>query len=801
MATHPVHTNFAAPATPAAGADLAAQLREWDDEHLARLLGLRPDLATPPPSSITALAARAGSRASVTRALGEVKRPALVVAEALAVLGSRDDPVGLDALALALGLMPDGAARADGAAGPDDGSAIHDAVQQLRDRALVFSAHEGLWLVEAARDVLADQPLGLGPSLQALGLDAAEGWPTTPAAGHDVLADAPEGARRAVEALMWGPPVGSFERVPPAVRWLLQARVLHRLSATQVVLPREVGLALRGGRLVREVPLRAPLPEVPVRDDATVAAESAHAGEQILREIDVLVRAWSQEPAPVLRTGGLGVREVKRVAEMVDGDPSRAALVVELAGMLGLLGQHMSADGTVWAPTAAALDDEPPPMPQRWAALASTWLDSARTPWLVGTRTDKGALRAALATDLQRSWAPRLRRRVLGALAAWPVGSAPSAEEVQEHLAWHTPRSAPPVETVAAVLAEAEALGLTGAGALSSAGQTLAQATSDAANAAVHATVATAAGAHAPMVGDEGDPTLTTVTEAFAADLPPAVADLFIQGDLTGVVPGRPDPGLASVLEQVAVIESRGSALTVRFTADSLRGALDAGWSDEQILERLRTYSRTPLPQPLEYLVSDTARHHGHLRVGRARSFLRAEEEGALAALLGDSELDGLGLQLLAPTVAIAQVGPQELLDALHGAGYSALAETLDGQVVSMQPRQVRATHPMPAPPVSATAAQDSRTLDEAIAQMRAGEEQVAGNGHSTDPVYALELLRRAAQGGQDVELVIAGSAGAAQRHRVRPLSVAGGRVRVLDVGRQTELTVAAHRIVSVGTS
>src|SRR5690625_3183002 len=699
MATHPVHTNFAAPATPAAGADLAAQLREWDDEHLARLLGLRPDLATPPPSSITALAARAGSRASVTRALGEVNRPALLVAEALAVLGSPDAPVGLDALALALGLMPDVVAGTDGDAGPDgaaeldDGFAIDDAVQQLRVRALVFGAPGGWWLVEAARDVLADQPLGLGPSLQVLGVDAAEGWPTTAAAVQEVLADAPEGARRAVEALMWGPPVGSFERMPPAVEWLLHARVLHRLSATQVVLPREVGLAHRGDRLVREVPLRAPLAEVPVRDDATVAAESAHAGEQILREIDVLVRAWSQEPAPVLRTGGLGVREVKRVAEMIDGDPSRAALVVELAGMLGLLGQHMSADGTVWAPTAAALDDEPPPVPQRWAALASTWLDSARTPWLVGTRTDKGALRAALAADLQRSWAPRLRRRVLGALAAWPVGSAPSVEEVQEHLAWHTPRSAPPVETVAAVLAEAEALGLTGAGALSRAGRTLAQATSDAANAAMQATGGTAgapvpatagpAGAPAPATGDEGDTTLTAVTEAFAADLPPAVADLFIQGDLTGVVPGRPDPELASVLEEVATIESRGSALTVRFTADSIRGALDAGWSDEQILDRLRTYSRTPLPQPLEYLVGDTARHHGHLRVGRARSFLRAEEEGALAPLLGDPELDGLGLQLLATTVAIAQAGPQELLDALHGAGYSALAETLDGQVVS----------------------------------------------------------------------------------------------------------------------
>src|SRR5690625_3171005 len=90
----------AMPAGPP-GESLAAHLRQWEDARLTRLLRLRPDLATPPPSSITSLAARASSRASVTRALGEVDRPTLTVAEALTVLSTPQMPASLELLSAA----------------------------------------------------------------------------------------------------------------------------------------------------------------------------------------------------------------------------------------------------------------------------------------------------------------------------------------------------------------------------------------------------------------------------------------------------------------------------------------------------------------------------------------------------------------------------------------------------------------------------------------------------------------------------------------------------------------------------
>ena len=70
----------------------------------------------------------------------------------------------------------------------------------------------------------------------------------------------------------------------------------------------------------------------------------------------------------------------------------------------------------------------------------------------------------------------------------------------------------------------------------------------------------------------------------------------------------------------------------------------------------------------------------------------------------------------------------------------------------------------------------------------------------ATDPVHSLALLRQAQTSRTHLQLRLAGSDGAVQERRVRVLAVEPGRVRIADVVRQTELTVAVHRIVSVNS-
>ncbi|KGM08596.1 hypothetical protein N868_08035, partial [Cellulomonas carbonis T26] len=68
----------------------------------------------------------------------------------------------------------------------------------------------------------------------------------------------------------------------------------------------------------------------------------------------------------------------------------------------------------------------------------------------------------------------------------------------------------------------------------------------------------------------------------------------------------------------------------------------------------------------------------------------------------------------------------------------------------------------------------------------------------SPDPVLGLDLLREAASEGREVWLEMVDPHGTPVRRRVRPVRVDAGRVRLLDAERETEMTVAVHRIATV---
>ncbi|TGY85037.1 helicase-associated domain-containing protein, partial [Cellulomonas shaoxiangyii] len=488
--------------------------------------------------------------------------------------------------------------------------------------------------------------------------------PEAPADLRAALAQAPAAAGQVVDALLWGPPVGRAPAGGPAadaVDWLVRRGMLLRGDDRHVVMPRDVALRLRGGRTHRAPALAPTAADAPTRPAPLVAAESTGAAERTVRLVRQLVHVWEQAPPGVLRAGGLGSRDLRRTAQALDVDDAEAAWLVELAGAAGLVADD-GEETPAFVPTVESDVWDAEDVPQRWVRLARAWLLSVRTPWLVGERDERGTLRAALDPELARPWVPRLRRTVLDVLADVPPGTAPTPETVHAVLRWRTPRSVPPRAAVDAVLAEAGRLGVLGAGALSGAGRALL-----AEDAAL----------------DAGDPAAAPdPAAALAADLPAAVDEVLLQGDLTGVVPGRPSAELEDLLESAARVESRGGAITVRFTAETVRRALDAGASADELLARLDTAARGRVPQPLEYLVRDVARRHGRLRAGAAHAYVRSDDPTLLAGLAEDPRLAGLGLRTLAPTVLVADASTAELLEALRARGLAPVAEDARGAVV-----------------------------------------------------------------------------------------------------------------------
>ena len=151
---------------------------------------------------------------------------------------------------------------------------------------------------------------------------------------------------------------------------------------------------------------------------------AAAAALNALRCVEDLLSRWAAAPPPVLRSGGLGIRELRKAAACADVDLAAAALFTEVARAAGLLAASSWTDGE-WLPTRAFDSWLDSAHADRWAALVSAWLATTRLPGLVGSRDEGGRLLNALGAGLDRMDAPRVRARVLAELAtarAWNVG-------------------------------------------------------------------------------------------------------------------------------------------------------------------------------------------------------------------------------------------------------------------------------------------------------------------------------------------------------------------------------------------
>ena len=812
------------------------------DREVAALLVARPDLASPSSSSFLALATRAGTQGSVEQALAGLDAPTLAVAEAVVALSRLDESGEVEGIG-STEAAEDG--RAGGAVGTggepaDDGPVgdpadnpdnadlagliaarlpleteqVTEALDRLSRLALVIEGRP----VAALEAAFGPHPFGLGP-WAAEPLSAEQLPPTLEELSEDVASGAgepivPTASVEMLQALTWGPPAGTLRsggKVPGAAP-LIERRWLERSSdargRTRFILPRQVALALRGGRLTRETLTAPEASDLETVGGDVVASESAFHAEETVRLVGALLEEWGREGGTIRRTGGVSVRALTRTADALDLEPDAAARIIEITAGAGLLGLD---DGTTWVPSTLAAGWLADSLPQRWAPLALAWAGSARTAWLTGTRDDDGALRAVLGPDLEAGWAARLRARVLALLGDLPQGASATPAFVRAALTWESPRRTIPGGAISAVLAEAETLGITGGRALTEAGRILARraaASLDQPDAGRGGSVGSAEGTDGDTVAEapSDDETLAALEAALAADLPAAVDMILVQSDLTAIVPGRPAPELAALLERTSVVESRGGALTVRFTPESVRGALDIGYSAEEIIEAIGRYSPVPLPDSLTVLIQDAARHHGTVRVRAVAALLRVGDEATAAGLLAEPRLKDLGLDEVAPGILVATASAGQVLRELRTNGLAPVTEDASGHlVVGPATLQQARRAPEPSRPGSEHSVRrrrpGRRELATLVGRLRVGQEALQAAGETavaTDPVHALAILRQAQSSRSRLRLSLAGPDGAVQERQVRVMAVEPGRVRLRDVVRETELTVAVHRIVSV---
>ncbi len=742
------------------------ELRSLGEQGLAELLLRRPDVLVPrPPHDLSELAIRLSHPYSLTLALRGLNLPTLQVAEALAALGPDADREQLDAL---LGLHPPGSDAAVHVGVVDAGLAALAAqllIEVRVDCAILEGSEDTAALRGRVRLVpeaasLWSRPLGLGPrlatllsertagelqsALRALGrraptrrtqlideLVAVLGDPDTVG---DLVAAAPPEVSELLRSAAFGRPVRSAAALPgfwpqqarrdPA-RWAVDRMLLVPAGWYDTpVMPAEVALALRGPHwhapFTPEPPCFAwgPIAERLVERES--AAASAHA----VRTVAGVLQQIGDTPVSLLKSGGVGVRELRRVAKLVGCRPAEVRLALALGFWADLVGVEQGR----LAPTVdfdAWLVKDPA---SRFADLVEAWIDLPETTM----------------QESVTAWAPQsdaavgvIRVVALDTMSRHPAGAPASVEELARLVLWTVPmcrsaatsqffdprgeayddafddssvepfaprdhvgldhRSGPvedqvageresavrsPVcdmhseqalrevtDTLGAVLTEAAWLGLTGAGALSASGAAM-------------------------LAGED-------VAGAAEAGLGAVQETARLQADLTAVVLGHASARLTEVLDRIADRESRSAAGTWRFSPVSIRRAMDGGLDEATILQMLSIVAEDDVPQPLRYLVTDVARRHGRLRVGEVAAYLRCDDETLVCEVLADRSLRSLDLRRIAPTVLGAAAPPATVLAVLRAAGHLPVAEDDDG-AVRVERQESRRVQPVPDLPVAA---------------------------------------------------------------------------------------------------
>ncbi|BBY05568.1 helicase C-terminal domain-containing protein [Mycobacterium noviomagense] len=735
---------------------LGSWLADLPDERLIRLLELRPDLAQPPPGSIAALAARAQARQSIKAATDELDFLRLALIDALLVLHADAEPVPVAKL---LALFGERAPEAD----------VVAALEDLKERALVWGDTEVRVAAEAGSG------LPWYPGQVTLEDETRTGEQITE------LIDGLDDAELVVlEKLLEGSPMGRTRDAAPGapadrpVPRLLAKGLLRRVDAETVILPRQVGHLLRG-----EDPgptqLRPPDPVVTTTTQADVDAAAAGAVMDLLRELDMLLETFAAAPVPELRSGGLGVREVKRLAKVTGIDDARLGLILEVAAAAGLIASGIptplpdDGDGPYWAPTVAADRFAEASTAERWHLLARTWLELPTRPALIGTRGPDAKPYGALSDSVYSTAAPLDRWLMLTMLAELPPGAGVDEASASAALVWRRPRWAKRLQPgqVADLLDEAHFLGLVGRGAISTPGRAL--------------------------LDQETDVVVAAMTRA----LPEPIDHFLVQADLTVVAPGPLKRRLAEELGAVATVESAGAAMVYRVSEQSIRHALDIGKTADWLHALFAKHSKTPVPQGLTYLIDDVARRHGQLRVGMATSFVRCEDPALLAQAVATPAAQQLQLRALAPTVAVSQAPISEVLAVLRGAGFAPAAEDSSGTIVDIRargarvptPQHRRALRPIPRP---------SRETVSAIVSVLRKVTAAPFANIRVDAATAMSLLHEAVREGTTVVISYVDAAGVATQRVVSPITLHGGQLVAFDSASGRLRDFAVHRITSV---
>ncbi len=455
-----------------------------------------------------------------------------------------------------------------------------------------------------------------------------------------------------------------------------------------------------------------------------------------------VLRAVAEVPARLLARGGLGLPESKRLAVAAGCELEELPALVDLLERADLVASVGGALRATAAGAAAVAGGAAGSPAARWRVLAEGWLQ-ALPPGLAALLTER----------VEAPWSAALLD-----LITWlyPAGG----DALRERLRLRG--------------AQAERLGLVVEGWPSILGRTLLSAGAEAA------------------------------ADTLVPLLPPEVDRVYLQHDLTIVSPGPLAGAVDSRLRRLADLESAGLAGRYRLSAESVSRAIALGESAESLLTFLAGCSLTGVPQPVQYLIEETARRFGAVRVGSldaadaaslgaagARTVVRSDDAVLLEAVTVDSATASLGLRRVDARRVVSRLDPEVVLATLLEARYPAAGErpgSAESGVVDNAEK--------PANPSRAVDADEpgDEAVRAAVARIRAATNpEIEGDG-----AWVARQWQLALRGRLPLRATVRLPDGSERAFELEPTGIAAGRVRGRDRIADVERTLPVSSITAL---
>nr|WP_274637456.1 helicase-associated domain-containing protein [Microbacterium bovistercoris] len=274
---------------------------------------------------------------------------------------------------------------------------------------------------------------------------------------------------------------------------------------------------------------------------------------------------------------------------------------------------------------------------------------------------------------------------------------------------------------------------------------------------------------------------------ALTALLPAEIDSVYLQADLTAIAPGPLRSAVDLRLRTMAVRESQAQASTYRFTADSLAAAVAGGEDATSLRDFLSTISLTGIPQPLDYLIAQTAARHGLVRVGTDATTGRTRVTGAdpqvLRTIAVDQSLRSIGLMPDGAALT-SRVSRDAVFWTLADARYPVVAVDAAGQPEPLARRHA----PVPAAPPA----------DPAAPLLPLAHALLAHSAADADAAWLRRELDQAVRTRSEITVTVRMPDGGEREFTLAVTGLGGGRLRGRDRAADIERTLPVASIVGV---